>query len=56
MYYAKHYDENSQLFQIANISSDKDLAMFKDIQISKGEFALIYDSLTDELVEDYEKN
>ena len=56
MFYVKHYDENSQLFQQIGIEDGKSLAMYKENQMSKGEFALIYDSCTDELIEDYEKN
>lgn len=55
MYYVKHYDENGDLFQIANIDSNKNLELFKDTQVSNGEFALIYCYITDDLVEDFSK-
>lgn len=55
-YYVKHYDDNNQLFQTVNVKNDKDLQMYKGVQMSQGELLLVYCTHSDELVESYSCN
>lgn len=52
-YYVKHYDDNNQLFQTINVKNDQDLQTYKEVQISQGEYLLVYFIESDELMESY---
>lgn len=55
-YYVKHYDDNGQLFQTINVNNDQNLQMYKEVQMSQGEYLLVYFIESDELVESYSCN
>lgn len=55
MYEINHYDAQGQHFQTTTVDSNKNLEMYKDIQVSTGETIFIYCAVMGNLLETFSK-
>lgn len=55
MYEITHYDDQGRHFQTTVVNNNKNLEIYKDVQVSKGETIYIYCAVMGNLIETFSK-